>query len=178
MGIMDRTEYERMRFTHGHHYPARSRKSKYSEEPEETIHSGLFSNSQTVLILTVVVGCFGVLWPKIFSPMFFGDQHGHHDTVDDTAGFHGASIFPDHPNPSMRGRMGGMGGVPGKQMPGPGSQPPVRTIDKEWPDKHPRPGMRPTLGGPGIQPNQKQVDTLGKGSFIINNSRMQHPPPP
>ena len=34
---------------------------------------------------------------------------------------------------------------------------PVRTIDKEWPDKHPRPGMRPTLGGPGIQPNQKQV---------------------
>ena len=26
--IMDRTEYERMRFTHGHHYPARSRKSK------------------------------------------------------------------------------------------------------------------------------------------------------
>ena len=25
---MDRTEYERMRFTHGHHYPARSRKSK------------------------------------------------------------------------------------------------------------------------------------------------------
>ena len=108
--------------------------------------------------------------------MFFGDQHGHHDTVDDTAGckifsrnkmnpnfsfsVHGASIFPDHPNPSMRGRMGGMGGVPGKQMPGPGSQPPVRTIDKEWPDKHPRPGMRPTLGGPGIQPNQKQVNTF------------------
>lgn len=40
------------------------------------------------------------------------------------------------------------------QVPG---QPPVRTIDKEWPDKHPRPGMRPTLGGPGIQQNQKQV---------------------
>ena len=33
----------------------------------------------------------------------------------------------------------------------------MRTIDKEWPDKHPRPGMRPTLGGPGIQQNQKQV---------------------
>jgi len=79
---------------------------------------------------------------------------------------HGASIFPDHPNPSMRGRMGGMGGVPGKQMPGPGSQPPVRTIDKEWPDKHPRPGMRPTLGGPGIQPNQKQVAGGGMGVIM------------
>ena len=44
------------------------------EEEEEPGSSGLFSNSHTVLILTVMVGCFGVLWPKIFSPMFFGDQ--------------------------------------------------------------------------------------------------------
>merc|ERR1719471_2436364 len=99
---MDRTEYERMRFTHGHPYPARSRKSKYSEEPEETIHSGLFSNSQTVLILTVVVGCFGVLWPKIFSPMFFGEnQHQSEISVDDAASFQ-SSLFPEHPNPAMR----------------------------------------------------------------------------
>merc|ERR1719219_3208194 len=40
---------------------------------------------------------------------------------------------------------------------------PVRTIDKEWPDKHPRPGMRPTLGGPGIQPSQKQQATGSMG---------------
>ena len=25
---------------------------------------------RTVVILTVVIGCFGVLWPKIFFPMF------------------------------------------------------------------------------------------------------------
>ena len=39
----------------------------------------------------------------------------------------------------------------------------MRTIDKEWPDKHPRPGMRPTLGGPGIQPSQKQQATGSMG---------------
>ena len=44
----------------------------------------------------------------------------------------------------------------GKPVDRPGAVP-VRTIDKEWPDKHPRPGMGPTIGGPGIQPNQKQV---------------------
>ena len=50
------------------------------EEEEEA--SGLFSNSHTVLILTVMVGCFGVLWPKIFSPMFFGDQEGRDSLAD------------------------------------------------------------------------------------------------
>ena len=34
------------------------------EGPEPGYPAGLFSNSQTVLILTVMVGCFGVLWPK------------------------------------------------------------------------------------------------------------------
>ena len=34
------------------------------EEAEPGYPAGLFSNSQTVLILTVMVGCFGVLWPK------------------------------------------------------------------------------------------------------------------
>lgn len=57
---------------------------QYSEDDDESsLHSGLFSNSQTVLILTVVVGCFGVLWPKIFSPMFFGDTYSHQDISDD-----------------------------------------------------------------------------------------------
>ena len=57
----------------------------------------------------------------------------------------------------MRARMGGpMPGQPHPGMAPGGPARPVRTIDKEWPDKHPRPGMRPTLGGPGIQPSQKQ----------------------
>lgn len=153
---------------HRSSYRERTRKSRpeYIEEegegPEPGYPAGLFSNSQTVLILTVMVGCFGVLWPKIFSPMFFGDNSHHHD-LDDHSSFGGGALFPgEHPNPAMRARMGaphpGLAAGQGKQVPG---QPPVRTIDKEWPDKHPRPGMRPTLGGPGIQQNQKQAATGG-----------------
>ena len=57
------------------------------EEEEESGNTGLFSNSHTVLILTVVVGCFGVLWPKIFSPMFFGDgRSSHQDISEDPIG--------------------------------------------------------------------------------------------
>ena len=66
----------------------------------------------------------------------------------------------------MRARMGGgQPGHPGGPHPGMAGGPvrPVRTIDKEWPDKHPRPGMRPTLGGPGIQPSQKQQATGSMG---------------
>ena len=145
------------------------------EEEEEA--SGLFSNSHTVLILTVVVGCFGVLWPKIFSPMFFGDQQDQRDSMPDLSEESlsscertqntppvrglitvivvvggGGGLFPEHPNPAMRARMGGMGGPQPHPGMGGGQARPVRTIDKEWPDKHPRPGMRPTLGGRAYSP--------------------------
>lgn len=30
------------------------------------------STGKTIFVLTVVAGCFAVLWPKIFYPMFFG----------------------------------------------------------------------------------------------------------
>ena len=160
------------------------------EEEEEPGSPGLFSNSHTVLILTVVVGCFGVLWPKIFSPMFFGDQQDQRDSMPDLSeeslsscertqntppvrglitvivvvgGGGGGGLFPEHPNPAMRARMGGMGGPQPHPGMGGGQARPVRTIDKEWPDKHPRPGMRPTLGGPGIQPSQKQQATGSMG---------------
>ena len=33
---------------------------------------GDLSRSKSILICTVVLGCFAVLWPKIFYPMFFG----------------------------------------------------------------------------------------------------------
>ena len=58
------------------------RPAEDEEEDEEAPSPGLFSNSHTVLILTVMVGCFGVLWPRIFSPMFFGDQQDHHSQLD------------------------------------------------------------------------------------------------
>jgi hypothetical protein len=31
------------------------------------------STGKTILIGTVVLGCFAVLWPKIFMPMLFGE---------------------------------------------------------------------------------------------------------
>ena len=75
-------------------------------------------------------------------------------------------LFPEHPNPTMRARMGaphpGLAAGHGRPVDRPLAAP-VRTIDKEWPDKHPRPGMRPTLGGPGIQPSQKQQQAGSMG---------------
>ena len=58
----------------------KNRPAEDEEEEEEAATPGMFSNSHTVLILTVMVGCFGVLWPKIFSPMFFGDQQDQRDS--------------------------------------------------------------------------------------------------
>jgi len=175
---MNRSDFGRMRYNGNinehHHSSHKTRKNmkaqQYSEDDDESsLHSGLFSNSQTVLILTVVVGCFGVLWPKIFSPMFFGDTYSHQDISDDAGSFGGGSLFPEHPNPAMRARMGaphpGLAAGHGKPVDRPGAVP-VRTIDKEWPDKHPRPGMRPTIGGPGIQPNQKQAAGGGMGVIM------------
>merc|ERR1712012_691836 len=174
---MNRSDFGRMRYNgninkynHSSHKTRKNMKAQqYSEDDDESsLHSGLFSNSQTVLILTVVVGCFGVLWPKIFNPMFFGDTYSHQDISDDAGSFGGGSLFPEHPNPAMRARMGAphpeLAAGHGKPVDRPGAVP-VRAIDKEWPDKHPRPGMRPTIGGPGIQPNQKQ--TAGGGMGVI-----------
>ena len=31
------------------------------------------SNGVIILAIAIVVGCFAVLWPKIFSPMLFGE---------------------------------------------------------------------------------------------------------
>merc|ERR1712012_686670 len=89
---MNRSDFGRMRYNgninkynHSSHKTRKNMKAQqYSEDDDESsLHSGLFSNSQTVLILTVVVGCFGVLWPKIFSPMFFGETYSHQDISDD-----------------------------------------------------------------------------------------------
>jgi len=32
--------------------------------------SGEFGRGKTIFVLAVVVGCFAVLWPKVFYPMF------------------------------------------------------------------------------------------------------------
>lgn len=38
-----------------------------------------FGRGKTIFILAIVVGCFGILWPKIFYPMFTASMNGHGD---------------------------------------------------------------------------------------------------
>jgi len=107
-----------------------------------------------VLVLAIVVGCFGILWPRIFSPLLLGDTPPSARTDDE-------AILGDPANPSRGFLNPNMkeGGPPGKGRP----PLPVRTIDKEWKGRGgPMPGMRPTMGGPGIQPTQNKTGgTLG-----------------
>ena len=30
------------------------------------------STSKSIIVCSIVLGCFAILWPKIFHPMFFG----------------------------------------------------------------------------------------------------------
>ncbi len=34
------------------------------------------STGKSLLVIAVVLGCFAVLWPKIFYPMLFGSNSG------------------------------------------------------------------------------------------------------
>ena len=34
------------------------------------------SNGVVILTFAIMIGCFAVLWPKIFSPMLFGEPLG------------------------------------------------------------------------------------------------------
>eukprot|EP00092_Neocalanus_flemingeri_P008558 GFUD01009220.1.p1 GENE.GFUD01009220.1~~GFUD01009220.1.p1 ORF type:complete len:401 (+),score=134.06 GFUD01009220.1:94-1296(+) len=130
---------------------------------QEAVQPSMFSTGRTVLVLAIVIGCFGILWPKLFRPLIFGETQAVTNTDED-------AIFSDQ-DIKERGRMGaphpGMGegqGKRGSSPPGKQTPPlPVRTIDKEWKGRGgPMPGMRPTMGGPGIQPNQpKGGSTMG-----------------
>jgi len=114
-----------------------------------------FPPGRIVLVLAIVVGCLGILWPRIFSPLFYGEAPAPAKTDDD-------AIFTKPNNP----REGVKGGGPPHLGEGKGRKTPplpVRTIDKEWKaGDGPMPGMRPTMGGPGMQPPQpKTSGTLG-----------------
>ncbi|KAL3288613.1 hypothetical protein HHI36_003050 [Cryptolaemus montrouzieri] len=47
-----------------------------------------FSPKKTMIILVIVVGCFAVLWPKVFYPMLVGsaNQHMKPSAIDKTTG--------------------------------------------------------------------------------------------
>jgi hypothetical protein len=36
-----------------------------------------FSRGKTIFVLAVVVGCFAILWPKVFFPMFTASIGGN-----------------------------------------------------------------------------------------------------
>jgi len=126
---------------------------------EQKQPSGLRQN-KNILLLAIVVGSFGVLWPHIFCPVLFGGmpapapkeegeigQEGPNQNANPSRGFL-------HPETKERARAGatvpGAGG--GRRAP----PLPVRTINKEWMNGQggPMPGIRSTMGRPGAQPTQ------------------------
>lgn len=146
----------------------RSRRLPGDEEDEpEAVEDTGFSNGKTILVIAIVVGCFAVLWPKIFCPMLFGSLEAADPRLDDTEG-------ENFMHPALGRKIGGgrhpgtgpvMGGAGGGGPPPHHPHPaPVRTVEKEWKDRGgPMPGMRPTIGGPGTQPQQPK----GGGSMGV-----------
>jgi hypothetical protein len=53
------------------------------EDEEQPLSEPGLSNGVIILAIAIVVGCFAVLWPKIFSPMLFGEQVGHSKPIDE-----------------------------------------------------------------------------------------------
>lgn len=101
------------------------------------------TTGKTLFVLAVVLGCFAVLWPKIFYPMMFEP--------------HDKKIKPDHlPRPGPEFGHPALRADRGRPIfPGEEGRTLRRTIDKDL-KPGPVPGMRPSMGGPGIQPQAAQ----------------------
>lgn len=58
----------------------------YQQESSSKMND--FGPKKTMFILVIVVGCFAVLWPKVFYPMLVGsaNQHMKPSAIDKTAG--------------------------------------------------------------------------------------------
>ena len=104
-------------------YAARPRSRKYkSSQKEEGLSNGLI-----ILVIAIVVGCFAVLWPKYFYPMFFGGEPGPNHNYDPEKLF----MEGPHGREYMRNKLKDGGGHPGVH-PGTGDQsnrratPPIR----------------------------------------------------
>ena len=104
-------------------YAARPRSRKYkSSQKDEGLSNGLI-----ILVIAIVVGCFAVLWPKYFYPMFFGGEPGPNHNYDPEKLF----MEGPHGREYMRNKLKDGGGHPGVH-PGTGDQsnrratPPIR----------------------------------------------------
>ena len=51
------------------------RREKYRREDDDPHDppGSDFGQGKTIVVLAIVVGCFAILWPKIFYPMLFGE---------------------------------------------------------------------------------------------------------
>nr|XP_008195614.1 PREDICTED: patellin-5 isoform X5 [Tribolium castaneum] len=113
------------------------------------------SPRKTMLVLVIVVGCFAVLWPKVFYPMLVGSasQHIKPSPIDKATDIrqerpHHLRSELIHPAFRERGRA-----IPQPQT-APPTRPPPRVVEGR---PGPIPGMRPTIGGAGhVVPPSKQ----------------------
>ena len=100
---------------------------------------------KTVFVIAVVLGCFAVLYPKIFYHMMFDEKKDKPQPENMRPGPHEFGRPPmhrGHPAMHMRNEQGKLFyGEEGQQV--------RRTVDKEL-KPGPVPGMRPTMGGPGL----------------------------
>jgi len=127
----------------------------HSPPPPEQTNDSL-STSKSILIIALVLGCFAVLWPKIFYPMLVGSRVASNSGRQDFMRQEREFGLPGHPAMRDRSRMV-------KEANG---VPPRHTIDNEL-RPGPVPGMRPTMGGPGIQAQEKRGGGGGGGPMSI-----------
>jgi len=123
--------------------------------PEPEIGTG-----KTIFVIAVVLGCFAVLYPKIFYHMMFdekkADKHDH--LRPNPHEFGRPPVHGGHPSMHMRNEQGKLFyGEEGKQA--------RRTIDRDL-KPGPVPGMRPTMGGPGF-PQAPRANQGGGGTMSI-----------
>lgn len=66
----------------------RLRRGSYAYAQAAKVRGPDLGPRKTVLVLVIVVGCFAVLWPKVFYPMLIGSaqQHIKPSPIDRTTG--------------------------------------------------------------------------------------------
>uniref|UniRef100_A0A1B6KFP5 Resistance to inhibitors of cholinesterase protein 3 N-terminal domain-containing protein n=1 Tax=Graphocephala atropunctata TaxID=36148 RepID=A0A1B6KFP5_9HEMI len=116
-----------------------------------------FGTGKTIFILAIVVGCFAILWPKIFYPMLQSSVAVKPNIVPTTENLRQERpphLRPHMIHPALREK--------GRAIPHSHIVP--RVMEKETPAATPlpMPGMRPPMGGAGhVVPAPKGSSTMG-----------------
>ncbi|XP_076268944.1 uncharacterized protein LOC143201646 isoform X4 [Rhynchophorus ferrugineus] len=133
-----------------YYYGGTRRESESAEEP--------LGPRKTLLVVVVVVGCFAVLWPKVFYPMLVNSANKQikPSPADKTTAIRQerpSHLRPEMVHPAFKER--------GRAIPQPESTtrrpgPPPKIVQGR---PGPIPGMRPAMGGPGhVVPPSKQAN--------------------